>query len=48
MVSPLEPGVTPDHLLAAVAHLDRPVLVRHLGRTIIAACPDEVATGASV
>jgi anthranilate/para-aminobenzoate synthase component I len=40
--------VHPDHLLMAVAHLDRPVLVRHLGHTIVAACPDEVATGASV
>lgn len=37
-----------DHLLAAVLHLDAPVLVRHLGRTIVAACPDQVATGASV
>ena len=48
VVVPLGRGVAPDHMLAAVAHLDRPVLVRHLGRTIVAACPDEVATGASV
>jgi len=37
-----------DHLLGAIAGLDRPVLVRHHGRTIIAAMPDEVVTGASV
>lgn len=48
MAVPLGTGVSPDHLLAAVLHLDAPVLVRHLGRTIVAACPDEVATGASV
>lgn len=48
VVAPLARGVAPDHLLAAVSGLDRPVLVRHLGRTIIAACPDDVATGASV
>jgi para-aminobenzoate synthetase component I len=48
VVTPLERGVAPDHILAAIAHLDRPVLVRHLGRTIVAACPDEVATGASI
>ena len=43
------PGrVSPDTLLAAVHHLDRPVLTRHLGRTIVAACPDEVATGAGI
>ena len=48
MVVSLGTGVCPDHLLAAVLHLDSPVLVRHLGRTIVAACPDEVATGASV
>jgi len=45
---PLASRVSPDALLAAVLHLDSPVLVRHLGRTIVAACPDEVATGASV
>ncbi len=43
------PGrVSADMLLAAVEHLERPVLVHHLGRTIVAACPDEVATGASI
>ena len=43
------PGrVSPDTLLHAVHHLPRPVLTRHLGRTIVAACPDEVATGASI
>ena len=43
------PGrVSPDTLLRAVHHLDRPVLTRHLGRTIVAACPDEVATGAGI
>lgn len=43
------PGrVHTDHLLGAIAGLDRPVLVRHHGRTIIAAMPDEVVTGASV
>ncbi len=43
------PGrVSPDMLLAAVQHLERPVLVHHLGRTIVAACPDAVATGASI
>lgn len=45
---PLTKRVPADHLLMAVSHLDRPVLVRHLGRTIVAACPDEVATGASI
>lgn len=45
---PLGDALPADHLLAAVLHLDAPVLVRHLGRTIVAACPDEVATGASV
>jgi anthranilate/para-aminobenzoate synthase component I len=48
MAMSLGSGVSPDNLLAAVLHLDSPVLVRHLGRTIVAACPDEVATGASV
>ena len=48
MVVSLGTGVCPNHLLAAVLHLDSPVLVRHLGRTIVAACPDEVATGASI
>jgi len=43
------PGrVSPDTLLQAVHHLPRPVLTRHLGRTIVAACPDEVATGAGI
>ncbi len=46
----LGPGarVSPDSLLAAVLHLDSPVLVHHLGRTIVAACPDQRATGADV
>ncbi|MGB0730848.1 MAG: hypothetical protein ACPGRF_01570, partial [Miltoncostaeaceae bacterium] len=48
MATPLAGRVSADALLAQVLHLDRPVLVRHLGRTIVAACPDEVATGASV
>ncbi len=45
---PLASRVSPDALLAAVLHLDSPALVHHLGRTIVAACPDQVATGASV
>ena len=48
VATPLAGRVSADALLAQVLHLDRPVLVRHLGRTIVAACPDEVATGASV